>query len=185
MRGFVQSLAVVMIVALAGCNSAESLLSSVRSDPATPQGTQPGQTPSAQTPAPAPSIIAAVRPVPVIDAKVNIAPIVGAPLEAVTALSRSMNQRARETGLSLVGAGEASATHVVKGYFSALAEESGTTVIYVWDVIDPTGKRLHRIQGQKTAGGSNEADAWSAVSADTMQAIGASSIDQLNTWLGS
>ena len=43
------------------------------------------------------------------------------------------------------------ATHVLKGYFSAMTEGKETTVIYVWDVYDPAGNRLHRIQGQQKA----------------------------------
>ena len=64
-----------------------------------------------------------------------------------------------------------------------LAEESGTTVIYVWDVLDASGNRLHRIQGRQTNPGFDEGDAWRAVTPGTMQAVGVSSIDQLRAWL--
>lgn len=184
MRGSIHVLAIcAMLAALAGCNSAENVLSSAKTgtdpqplvNPQAPAGTQPG--------ASAPAEVAAADPVRPGDVRVNIAPIVGAPLEAVTVLSKSMNQRARETGLKLVAAGDPSATYVVKGYFSALAEETGTTVIYVWDVLDGSGNRLHRIQGRQSNPGADEGDAWRAVTPGTMQAVGASSIDQLNRWL--
>ena len=188
MRGSIHVLAIcAMLTALAGCNSAENVLSSAKTDtdpqplvnPQAPAGTQPGQAAPAATPA---AVATAPRIKPG-DVRVNIAPIVGAPLEAVTALSKSMNQRARETGLKLVAEGDTTATYVVKGYFSALAEESGTTVIYVWDVLDPSGNRLHRIQGRQTNPGFDEGDAWRAVTPGTMQAVGVSSIDQLRAWL--
>jgi hypothetical protein len=73
---------------------------------------------------------------------------------------------------------------VLKGYFSALPEGKETTVIYVWDVYDPEGNRLHRINGQQKAP-SNGGDGWSAVSPSTMQTIADFTIDQLAAWLAS
>ena len=47
---------------------------------------------------------------------------------------------------------------------SALAEADGTTVIYVWDVFDMGGTRLHRIQGQeRQPGTSNPSAPWSQI----------------------
>ncbi len=185
MRGFIQIVvACVALAALSACNSAENVLSSARSD-ADPQPLSDPAQAGTQGGAVAASGAAVANTVKLADARVNIAPIVGAPLEAVTALSKSMNQRARETDLKLVAAGDSATTHVVKGYFSALAEEGGTTVIYVWDVLDPSGNRLHRIQGRQSNTGADEADAWRAVTPGTMQAIGAASIDELRTWLAS
>ena len=42
-------------------------------------------------------------------------------------------------------------------------------MIYVWDVVDGTGTRLHRIQGQQQAAG-GEGEGWNAVQAETMEA---------------
>jgi hypothetical protein len=73
-------------------------------------------------------------------------------------------------------------THVLKGYFTPLAEGKETTVIYVWDVYDPAGNRVHRITGQQKAPSSG-GDGWSSVSSSTMQTIADATIDQLVTWL--
>jgi len=54
-------------------------------------------------------------------------------------------------------------------------------VIYVWDVLDPAGNRLHRIQGQQGASGKGEG--WAAVPPATMQAIADQTVDQLMIWL--
>ena len=35
-------------------------------------------------------------------------------------------------------------------------QRSGTLLVYVWDVLDTGGKRLHRISGQETGGGGSE-----------------------------
>jgi hypothetical protein len=63
---------------------------------------------------------------------------------------------------------------MLKGYFSAVTEGKDTTVVYVWDVYDPAGNRLHRINGQMKApsvasGSGATDDSWKAVSPATMQ----------------
>jgi hypothetical protein len=73
---------------------------------------------------------------------------------------------------------------VLKGYFSTMSEGKDTTVIYVWDVYDPAGNRLHRINGQQKAASVNGGEGWAAVAPETMQAIADQTIDQFATWLG-
>ena len=111
-------------------------------------------------------------------------PIVGATVEAATPLTERLAISARARGIRLAGSADPSTTHVLKGYFSALPEGKETTVIYVWDVYDPEGNRLHRINGQQKAP-SNGGDGWSAVSPSTMQTIADFTIDQLAAWLAS
>ncbi|RVJ21088.1 hypothetical protein CN184_17025, partial [Sinorhizobium medicae] len=71
--------------------------------------------------------------------------------------------------------------HILKGYFSALNDGGKTTVVYVWDILDGGGNRLHRIQGQDTVA-NTAADPWSAVPAETMEAIGNETIDAYLEW---
>ncbi len=82
-----------------------------------------------------------------------------------------------------MGSADKSATHALKGYFSTMTEGKDTTVVYVWDVYDPTGNRLHRINGQVTAPSANGAEGWAAVTPATMQSIADSTLDQLTAWL--
>jgi hypothetical protein len=60
---------------------------------------------------------------------------------------------------------------MLRGYFSAMTEGKDTTVIYVWDVYDPAGTRLHRINGQQTAPSAGAVKAGPTVAPATMQAI--------------
>ena len=113
--------------------------------------------------------------------RIQFAPIVGSTVEAATPLTQELAKRARERGIGLAGSGGAGATHILKGYFSAMSEGGSTTVIYVWDVLDPAGNRLHRIQGQAKAEG--KGDGWSAVPPATMQAIADRTIDEFAQWL--
>ena len=45
----------------------------------------------------------------------------------------------------------------------------------VWDVLDPTGTRLHRIRGQESAPGTAQ-DPWDVIKDATMEAIAARTI---------
>ena len=116
--------------------------------------------------------------------RLQIAPIVGASVEAATPLTAELQTRARQRGITLAGSQDQSATHVLKGYFSAVSEGKDTTVIYVWDVYDPAGNRLHRINGQLKAPSANGGDGWKAVTPATMQAIADQTIDQFAAFLG-
>ena len=60
----------------------------------------------------------------------------------------------------------------------------GDPVIYVWDVYDAKGNRVHRISGQEKArAGSGEG--WDAVPNSSMQAIGNSTVEQFASWVAS
>ncbi len=103
-------------------------------------------------------------------------------MEAATALSERLSLRARERGMRLTGTGDATTTHVLKGYFTPLTEGKQTTVIYVWDVYDPAGNRVHRISGQQKAT-SSAGEGWAAVSQDVMRLIADATIDQFAQWI--
>ena len=115
--------------------------------------------------------------------QIRFMPVIGAPVNAVTPLSRQLAVEARNRGLAILSASDPGGQHVLKGYFSADNFDGQTTVFYVWDVLDPAGNRLHRIQGQEsTAGGSG--DPWSSIPAAVMERIAASSIAEYAAWRG-
>jgi hypothetical protein len=51
----------------------------------------------------------------------------------------------------------------------------------VWDVLDSTGTRLHRMQGQEKVPAKGE-DPWAAVPASTMADIAAKTIQDYLAW---
>ncbi|CAG1015163.1 MAG: hypothetical protein F9K19_24650 [Rhizobiaceae bacterium] len=115
-------------------------------------------------------------------ARIHFAPIVGSTVEAVTPLTEQLALRVRESGIAIARSGEPGTTHLLKGYLSAITEGRDTTVIYVWDVLDPAGNRLHRIQGQqKVSGGSGTG--WAAVSPNAMRAVADATASELAAWL--
>lgn len=112
---------------------------------------------------------------------IRFLPVIGAPVSAVTPLSQELASAARARGLTLKSSSDNSADHMLKGYFSAFADGGMTTIVYVWDVLDASGARLHRIQGQEKVSGT-AADNWSAVPAPTMQKIADETINAYIAW---
>ncbi|QDZ03393.1 hypothetical protein FQ775_17605 [Nitratireductor mangrovi] len=117
------------------------------------------------------------------DTRLAFAPVVGPTVAAATPLANRLSVRAAQRGLAITGGGDTPATHLLKGYFSAISEDKETIVIFVWDVVGPDGNRLHRIQGQERVA-STAPDAWAAVPTATMETIADRTIDEFSTWLG-
>jgi len=181
-------LAASLVAALAAsaCSSTQDVLSpsAVAASPPAPGTLQ------AETGVPAPPLQTAatggasaiLNPGVAARTKLRFDPIVGATVDAAMPLTERLAHRAKARGIKLAGSTDGSATHVLKGYFSTLTDGGQTTVIYVWDVYDTEGNRLHRINGQQKApAGSGEG--WAAVPASTMQAVADATIDQLTSWL--
>lgn len=112
---------------------------------------------------------------------VRFLPIIGAPVQAVTPLSRQLGAEARARGLTIKSANDASSEHILKGYFSAFTDGGNVTVTYVWDVLDGSGGRLHRIQGQEIVPSAAK-DPWAAVPASVMQQIATKSMAEYVAW---
>lgn len=112
---------------------------------------------------------------------IRFLPIIGAPVEAVTPLSRQLGAQARASGLTIKSSSDNSSRYILKGYFSAMQDGGKTNVVYVWDVLDSSGARLHRIQGQDSVNATAK-DPWAAVPAATMEAIAQRTIQEYVSW---
>ncbi len=116
---------------------------------------------------------------------IRFLPIIGAPVRAVTPLSRQLGAQARATGLAIRASADTSTDHILKGYFSAFGDGDGVSVVYVWDILDNSGARLHRIQGtEKLASSDKGKDPWAAVPPATMEAIATRTINEYIAWKG-
>lgn len=112
---------------------------------------------------------------------VRFLPIIGAPVQAVTPLSRQLGAEARSRGLSIKSSNDNTSAYILKGYLSAFSDSGKVTVVYVWDVLDGGGARLHRIQGQESVP-SEAQDPWAAVPASVMEQIASKTITEFSTW---
>ena len=112
---------------------------------------------------------------------ISFTPVIGAPVSAVRPLSRQLGSEARARGLVILNSGDGNSNHILKGYFSAFADGDKTTVAFVWDVLDGSGNRRHRIRGQEIAQGT-ASDPWNVVQDATMEAIAARTIADYIAW---
>lgn len=154
-------------------NAVESTLN-VESTPGAAVAVDPN---AATQTAPAPQAFAANA------ARVHFAPIVGAPVDRVAALSRRLSASGAQNNIRILPSASSGVDHEIRGYFSALSENGQTTVIHVWDVFTPSGQRVHRIQGQERVPGTN-ADPWQAVPASAMERIADTMLSDYNAWRG-
>jgi hypothetical protein len=115
------------------------------------------------------------------DGTVRFLPIIGAPVQAVTPLSRQLGAEARSHGLTIRGSTDTSSSYILKGYLSAFQDGPAITVTYVWDVLDNSGTRLHRIQGNESVP-LKAGDPWTAVPASVMQQIASKTIAEFTSW---
>lgn len=184
-RSLATTAALLAALTLAACNSSSVLEPSAIAPPpgTSAAGTAPAAEPATGTVPPTPRASSAATAAVAAKTRLQIAPIVGAPVEAAAPLTERLNQRARENGITLAGSADQTATHVLKGYFSTMTEGKETTVVYVWDVYDPSGNRLHRINGQVKSASANATEGWAAVTPEAMRSIADSTVDQLTAWL--
>lgn len=164
---------------LAGCNSTEQALQPLPEDVSGTAGAvgQPG-TASGRDAA------FAGQKAEGANGSLRFTPVIGAPVTAVTPLSKQLATEARKRGIAVYGSTEPGGDFILKGYFSAENDGTKTTVFFVWDVIDPAGVRMHRIQGREVVPGPAE-DAWTAVPADAMERIATRTFDEYEAWLAS
>ncbi|MDK4720813.1 hypothetical protein PH552_15820 [Rhizobium sp. CNPSo 3968] len=112
---------------------------------------------------------------------IRFLPIIGAPVDAVTPLSRQLGADARALGLTIKSSSDSSAAYILKGYLSAFEDGPQISVTYVWDVLDGNGNRVHRIQGSESTP-LKRGDPWSAVPPTVMQKIASKTMSEFNSW---
>jgi len=172
----------VVGLALGACSSSQDVLDP--SNLAPPQPVAGAGNPAAPPSGANPTVTASTTPTQApAGTRIRFAPIVGPSVEAATALSQSLTVSARQRGIVAAGA-EDDTGYMLRGYFTPLVEGRETTVIFVWDVYDAEGNRVHRISGQEKAP-SGSGEGWNAVPTSSMQAIGSNTIDQFVAWISS
>jgi hypothetical protein len=108
--------------------------------------------------------------------------ITNTPAEQVTELSEALAEEAESRELTLVKSDDPTADYRVQGYLSAVSGASGTILVYVFDVLDPVGTRVHRISGQEISP-NTAPDPWLGVSSGTLRIAAQRIIDSLYAWV--
>ena len=109
-------------------------------------------------------------------------PITNAPGEMVYAFEDALKAKAPTRQLKIVAADDTTADYRLKAYLSAVGDYSAGLILYVVDVFDSSGTRLHRISGQINAGGT-KSDAWATLNGTSVAVQAAQEvIDALGNW---
>ncbi len=111
-----------------------------------------------------------------------IEPFEGVPGNAADQLTNKIAETARREGLTVVLKPHAPARYRLKGWLTAVGNDTATTVVYVYEVLGEDGRRLHRIDGQEPSDGT-DGDPWSAVTDDTITIIAERTVAALKAWL--
>lgn len=137
--------------------------------------------------APTPTVAGTTAPIgpsAVGTASFAFEPFTGVPGNAADELTRRIADAAGREGLNLVRRVGAPATFRVKGYLTVVGNPTATTLSYIYDVYDASGRRLHRIAGQEPSGGTS-GDPWSGITDETLEVVAERTVAALKAWLAS
>lgn len=109
-------------------------------------------------------------------------PVVGPPKFAVSSLSSAVRKSAKNNAITIISNGQPGASYQVKGYFSALDDGSGTILVFIWDILDRSGKTLHRISGEERTG-SRKTDPWAAIDTQMIDRVVDRTMQNLRQWI--
>ncbi len=161
---------------LAGCESGSSLLNggSFGSSISSIFGSSEPQ-PVAEAPPPAPSQKAL--------AKIALAPIIGAPENVARQIQQDFTAAAQAQRVSVAANKEERVDYTLRGYLVAAKEKNNTKISYIWDVTDPTGKRVNRVTGEEVLPSQGSKDPWSALTPQVSQSLASKAATTFASWL--
>ena len=157
-------LASLMAFGVAGCETGTNILS------------------GGGSPAPQAALTPQDQPGATQTARVEIAPIIGAPESVARDLQAQLATSIERGKISVARAPGGKGEYVLRGYVVAAREKAGSKISYIWDVTDQTGKRAHRITGEEFANGAGK-DPWSTVTPQIVQSIADKTATQIASWL--
>lgn len=138
---------------LAGCETSNSLFG---------QAEDPSASAAAQ---------AVVPPAPAYRAKVTIAPVIGAPQDVANQMSAQLASALEARQIAVAKQPGEASDYTLRGYVVAAKERTNTKISFIWDVNDPSGKRVNRVTGEEAVPSGTARDAWAAVTPALVQTI--------------
>jgi uncharacterized lipoprotein YmbA len=116
-------------------------------------------------------------------AKIALAPVIGAPDPVSKQLVSQLTSAVEKQRIVVAPDRDAKADYMLRGYIVAARDKSSTKVSYIWDVTDPTGKRVNRVTGEEVVPSTNPKDPWASVNAEVTQKIADRTASSLGSWL--
>jgi len=110
--------------------------------------------------------------------KVSVAPIIGAPENVTSQLTKALIVAGKDRNLTLIP-GTSGESYILRGYLLAAPERRGSKISYIWDVTDAKGTRVARVSGEETVSKGSPSNPWSGVDATVIRSIAAKTTSQL------
>ena len=110
---------------------------------------------------------------------VTIAKMIGPPSKVEKDLKAELGAAGRSRNVTIVPSG---GTYTVRGYLSTSPDGNNYKVAYIWDVLDKSGKRAHRILGEQAIP-KRGSDPWAGVNKQALTAIATKTMTDLARWL--
>jgi hypothetical protein len=111
--------------------------------------------------------------------KVSIAPIIGAPDNVTTELTKALVTAGQDRHLTLTPGASASSNYILRGYLLAVPDRRGSKVSYIWDVTDAKGTKVTRVSGEETVSKGSASNPWSGVDSTVIRNIANKTASQL------
>ena len=159
-----------MAFGLAGCETANSLTSSLFSSG--------GDAPTASVSSPPPMATSK-------GAQFAIAPVIGPPENVSGELRTQLVADLERQGIRVAKTPDEKAEYTLRGYVVSSLEKKGTKskVSYIWDVTDASGKGVHRVSGEESVSSGKSKDPWTAVTPALVQTIASKTVTSVTSWM--
>ena len=92
-----------------------------------------------------------------------MAPIIGAPDAVAKQIQQEFTSAVEKQRVAVAAGKDERVDYTLRGYIVAAKDKNATKVSYIWDVTDPTGKRVNRITGEEVVAGNASKDPWAAL----------------------
>jgi hypothetical protein len=116
-------------------------------------------------------------------AKVAVAAVIGPSESVARSLETQVQAALARQNVSVAKAPSEKSEYTLRGYLVSAREKAGTKISHVWDVTDPSGKRVNRITGEELVAGAQGKDPWSAMTPPLIEQIANKTAGSLATWL--
>ena len=114
-----------------------------------------------------------------------MAPIVGAPDAIAKQIQQEFTSAVEKQRVSVTASKDERADYTLRGYIVAAKDKAATKVSYIWDVTDPSGKRVNRITGEEVISANATKDPWAAITPQVAQSIAGKAANSFVAWLPS
>ena len=114
-----------------------------------------------------------------------MAPIVGAPDAIAKQIQQEFTSAVEKQRVSVTASKDERADYTLRGYIVAAKDKAATKVSYIWDVTDPSGKRVNRITGEEVVSANATKDPWAAMTPQVAQSIAGKAASSFVAWLPS